>query len=386
MHKRLLYILVCLFLLSLTGCSELNQVENLAYGVILGIDMTDNGLIELTVQIPKITGSSGESSGSSSGSNQLVFAADGNSFEEALNMLQWAVPRKLSLTQLQLIVVAEDLASDDRFPIVTNAIMNTNKVYTAARLVICEGKAQDFIQAENKTIGAHIFTELEAMFEDYTEMGFIPDVTFADHYYKTCSVYSDPLAAYAVSDPNGMLKQPKPENEAQQTASMITPTYPNADYVKTQQANRFLGAAVFHSGIMCGKLTGDQVIYCKLLRGNQQTFPFTKEGQNFYLTRIGYPRVKIDTNSDPVRISVRLRLAVLPGSDNSNTDGIAESIEAELLNTINACKTMNAEPFQFAETAARKFATLKSWQSFNWHEKFKTSVIDIEVNLRKENK
>jgi len=385
MYKHVLTVMLLSFLVLLTGCSELNQLENLGYGVVLGIDENEQNRIVLTVQIPKITGSSGDSSGGSSDAGPLVFSAEGANFEEALNMLQWAVPRKLSLTQLQLIVASEKLASSDAFPTVLNAIMSTNKVYTAARFAVCEGDALDFIQAENQSIGAHIFTELEAMFEDYTENGFIPDVTFADLYYKTCSIYSDPLSIYAASDPEGMLKQPS-DPESKPASALITPSDPKTDYVKTQQINRFLGAAVFHGGRMVGKLTGDQVIYCKLLRGNQQTFPYTKAGHMFYLTRIGYPRVKIDTSVDPIRISVNLRLSVLPGSDHADLTGMEQDLELQLMNTINACKAMKAEPFQFAETAARHFPTLRRWQAFHWSERFIASDPDINVRLRLENR
>lgn len=385
MRRRILTAALLLSLLLLSGCSELNQLENLGYGVVLGMDINEQNQIVLTIQIPKITGSSDDSSGGTSDAGPLVFTAKGSSFEEALNMLQWAVPRKLSLTQLQLIVASEKLAASEAFPRILNAVMRTNKVYTAARFAVCEGSAQAFIQAENQSIGAHIFTELEAMFEDYTENGFIPDVTFADLYYKTCSVYSDPLAIYAVSDPEGMLKQPD-DQESKPASAMITPSDPETDYVKTQQANRFLGAAVFHGGRMVGRLTGDQVIYCKLLRGNQQTFPYTKSGHTLYLTRIGYPRVKIDTSENPVKISVRIRLSVLPGSENADLSGLEQDLESHLQNTINVCKAMKAEPFQFAETAARRFPTLAEWRDFHWIDKFIASQTEVDVHLRFENR
>ena len=40
----------------LTGCSTLNQAEDLAFAVILGVDLTGQGEIEICIQVPKITG------------------------------------------------------------------------------------------------------------------------------------------------------------------------------------------------------------------------------------------------------------------------------------------------------------------------------------------
>ena len=55
MRKRLAALfLLCALLLS--GCSESNEVENLAYVLILGLDLMDDGQIRVCAQIPKITG------------------------------------------------------------------------------------------------------------------------------------------------------------------------------------------------------------------------------------------------------------------------------------------------------------------------------------------
>lgn len=386
MRRRFLLILISLCTLLLTGCSEYNQLENLAYGIILGIDTAAENQIELVLQVPRINASGGESSTGGSESKPLVYSAAGANFEEALNMLQWAVPRKLSLTQLKLILISEELARSDRFSEVMDAVMSTNNVYTAAYAAVCRGSALEFIQAENNMIGADVFTELEAMFEDYTHSGFIPEITFADLYFKANSIYSDPLAIYAVSDKAGMLKSEKQDAEASPASSLITPTDPDADNVRTQQANRFLGAAVFRDRKMVGTLTGDQVIHTMLLRGKQITFPYTKEGKTVYLTRIGYPSVKIDTESDPMKISIRLRLSALPDSANLDLTGIESDIAQQLSHTIDACKAMYAEPFQFAENASKKFLTLERWNAFDWHSRFWQCETDISIRLRYENR
>lgn len=385
MRRRLL-LLISICAISLSGCSEYNQLENLAYGIILGIDLTEEEQIELVLQVPRISASGGESPSGNSGTEPLLYSSSGSSFEEALNMLQWAVPRKLSLTQLKLILVSENLARSERFSHVMSAIMSTNNIYTAAYIAVCQGNALDFIKAENQMIGASIFTELEAMFEDYTHNGFIPDVTFADLYFKANSLYSDPLAIYAVSDKEGMLKTDQSDQSSAPASSLITPSDPEMSNVKTTQANRFLGAAMFQGSKMVGALTGDQVIHTMLLRGRQITFPYTKEGKTVYLTRIGYPSVKIDTKAEPMKISIRLRLSVLPDSATLDLTGMELDIAEQLRNTINACRKMNSEPFQFAENAAKHFLTVNQWKTFDWKRHFEQSDVDISVNLRYENR
>ena len=55
------------------------------------------------------------------------------------------------------------------------------------------------------------------------------------------------------------------------------------------------------------------------------------------------------------------------------------------MNTVTACKAMKAEPFQFAETAARRFPTLEKWSKFLWTDKFVASDVEVDVRLRLEN-
>ena len=164
----------------LGGCSEIDQAENLAFVVLMGVDQTEDGGIELSVQVPKISGNrgNGEDSGSS---GDLVFTASGGDFAEAITALKWIVPRRLDLSQIELIVVSEALASSGRWLEVMNDMMQTSRLYTAARLAVCDGDVQAFIRAEKPLIGTRIADELTAMFEAYTTDGFVPNTSFAEN-------------------------------------------------------------------------------------------------------------------------------------------------------------------------------------------------------------
>ena len=99
MRKTPLIALLTAVALLLRGCGQLTQVENLAFVILFGVDLTDDGQIEVVAQIPKITGSKGEEdSGGSSSSDNLVYAANGADFLTALTNLNWAVPRRLDLS------------------------------------------------------------------------------------------------------------------------------------------------------------------------------------------------------------------------------------------------------------------------------------------------
>ncbi|MGN0803192.1 MAG: Ger(x)C family spore germination C-terminal domain-containing protein [Candidatus Faecivicinus sp.] len=379
MRKRILAALLCACAMLLTGCSELDQVENLAFAVILGVDLTEQGEIEICIQVPKITSQQGEEgSGGSGSSDHLIYSASGKNFDEALNLLQWAVPRKLDLSQINLIVVSEKLAADEHFIRIADTIMAMPRLYTAARLAICKGSAKDFVSAEAPMIGTRMSTELTATFEDYTKNGFIPDTTFADIYYRSRSVYSDPLAIYAEPAPKSESSE---GSDSAQAAAAIIPDSTSVSKAEMQQSNRFLGAAVFHEGTLVGRLSGEESLYCKILQGGQQTFAFSLGEQTVGLTTLGAPDVQVDTGASPMQIQVGLRFSIAASSKNAPTEELERELEQALLSTIEACKAMGAEPLNFAEAAAGDFWTMEDWRAFDWNRRFLESDVHVAVHV-----
>ena len=377
MRKIPLIALFTSIALLLSGCGQLTQVENLAFVILFGVDLTDDGQIEVIAQIPKITGSKGESdSGGSASSDALVYSADGADFLTALTNLNWAVPRRLDLSQIELIAVSERLARSGRFMEIMDEMMDFNRLYTAARLAVCTGSVKEFIQAEKPVIGSHIANELDSMFADYVQNGYVPDVTFADVYYKTISIYSDPLTIYA--------EQSGAAADAQ-AASLIIPEAPEVAGADMEQSNRFLGAAVLHDGVMAGKLDGQEQLLCKLLSGEQQSFAYSYGENTLYLTTLGRPKISVDTRSEPAGIRIKLRLSLVPDNETTRIDGLNRAIKADLLETIDACKRMGVEPFGFAEVAARSFPTIDEWRDYDWHSHFLSSHVEASVSVAIEN-
>ena len=88
--------------------------------------------------------------------------------------------------------------------VVTAERLNIRSEATAdsrAVTVVSAGETLKFIQSETGLLGSRIATDLEAMFDHYANHAFIPDVQFADVFYKSVSIYSDPLAIYSTSGP-----------------------------------------------------------------------------------------------------------------------------------------------------------------------------------------
>lgn len=373
MHQFKRLIALCWTLCLLTGCNQIVQVEDLAYAIVLGIDLTSNEQIQLTIQVPKITGNpEGESTGGNE-SDSLYFSASGETFVDALTALQWAVPRRMDLSQLELIIFSEKVAQSDMFSSVSDAIINTARLYSASRVAVCQGEAAQFMTSLSASIGSSTATDLSAMFANYIERGFIPDVTFADVYYKTHSIYSDPLAIYGLQ-----------YSEETAAASMIVPKASEMDSIESNRETAFLGAAVFHDQKMITTLNSQQLQYCLLLRGSTLPLAFNVDQQMILLKQSSRPKIHIDVDSSPVSIDLQLKFTVLPDSDPIEIDGLEDALRDGLRSTIEYCQQLGCEPFAFAEIAARKFLTFSDWNTFRWHDRFQAADIHIDLTIQRE--
>ena len=198
MRRILVILLLIAITVGLGGCGESRQVENQAYILTMGLDLSQEGEIVITALSPKISGGGSDESGSSGSVEYLHLSVRGESYERALERLNWAVPRTLNLSQLKLIVFSQELVEQIDCGDLFREIAKTELLFTAAHVVVCAGKAQAFIENMQPTVGTRLSTDIEASIEHYVNYGIAPDSRLATLYDQTESVYSDPLAIYAV--------------------------------------------------------------------------------------------------------------------------------------------------------------------------------------------
>lgn len=372
MKKALISVILILSTL-LSGCQKYREVENLAYVIVLGVDLLDNGDIQIAALIPKITGEPSSDSEGAPDSGHRVYAAAEKTFDAALERLRWVVPRNVDLSQVKLIVLSERLARSGQFMSIAYSMMDTYHLYTAARLAVCAGDTLKFIQSETGLLGSRIATDLEAMFDHYANHAFIPDVQFADVFYKSVSIYSDPLAIYSTSGP---------AEEVEAAAALIAPQTNDREGDVQPQINRFLGSCVFKKSVMVGTLSAEETLFCKLLRGKPQSFPLLLGIETLYLSMAMPPMIEVDTDSDPVQIRIDLQLSLQTRSERVDTDVIRALLTNQMLAAIDRCKRMGVEPFQFAEVAARNFLSIGDWLAYDWSARFPDSEIELNIEIR----
>lgn len=372
-------LLICSFLCS---CSQAAQVEDQAYILVMGLDRTDSGQIEMTVLIPQISGGSGAQEGGGSKSSYKHFSIEADSYEAALEKLSWAATRDPELAQMKLIVLSRKLAEEDLCKEILENMAQTERLYTATKIAVCEGSAKDFVEAMKPNIGTRISSDIDALFEHYCAEGYLPSASLADLYYHTESIYSDPMAAFALLEDKQKAESENNTNEPAKAASALRGTARelSAEF-QSDNPVRYVGSAVFKDGSMRGTFNLHQTMIANLLRNQIESMRYECEGQSLLLIPTRSVRLKVDTKSMPIRILIDAQLSIAAQEEKPDENKLRRQLENDIRNTIQAAQNMSAEPFGFAEKASVHFLTFDRWKAFNWREQFRNAEIDIKLKF-----
>ena len=381
--KKLLLIPLLAAMLCLSGCSHHAQVENQAFLLVMGLDRTDDGQIEMSVQIPRIAGNSQSADGAASSNGSANYAqmtVTGASYEEALERLDWLSPRDLNPAQLKLVVISRELAESDYCPTLINHISQTERLFTATRVAVCEGSAKEFVSAIQPTVGTRLSTDISARFEHYIGRGFIPRSRLADLYYLMNSVYSDPMSSYALLDAQAQ-SESGGEEAAQPASALAGDPSSLSQSLESDIPTRYLGAAVFSGGRMRGVLDGEQTICANLLLNELDSFFYNVDEASVELIPEGKFKLSVDIDGDVPRLYVKGKLSLSAEELPIDEASLIEHLRADIEATIRAAQRMGVEPFGFANAAAKHFLTVEDWVRYGWKQRYPNAQVKVDISL-----
>ncbi len=375
MKGMLLVLCMCL----LGGCASKN-IEAQSYAVSLGIDLTQEGKIEVSVQVPTLNqssggGDSGGGGGSDSGSQGYTFStAQGETLTQALEMLNAGMTRELNLTGVKSIIISENLARSEKFRMLLEELAQAYRVYGAAEVVICSGTAKDFIAEQKPVIGLRLSESTTVSLRHYRETGYIPSAKAADVYYLSRSIYGDPVAILAAVHEEKQ-EEGTPSTEGEAYAGELNQTGDNK--------SQYFGAALFADGVMVGRLNGMQTQLLNVMLGDLKHFSWIVEKIPVRISVSGVPNVKVDLSGDRVRIDVKITFEAMESQGGLSTDALRQLLLQRLNELTAYCQSCASDPFRYAEYAARQFIDVDRWIEYDWRSRFPQAQINYEVEVKK---
>ena len=361
-----LAVIACCVLL--VGCQSTGEVENQAYVLVLGVDRVEDGQLLLTATVPKIGKGGGSDEEKAQNSPYLHFSVSGDSWTAALEALQWATPRQVNLSHIEMLVVSHELAGEAEFPVLMRQMAQTPHLYANARFVVCSGQTREFVEAGETIIGTRMSAELKAMLRHYATQGYIPDSSFAEACYLADSIYSDPVAIWA--------------NETVEEKISTSGNGSGAlNILETPMKQCFSGTALLREGVFLNALSPEDTRLLRLARGERSALTVDCSGKRYELTPESATRqVEFGDSGVELRLSVRLSASVpLCSEDEERIEG---DLESALTGLIRRCQDDRCDPFGFAEAAASHFVTVLQWQAFDWRNCYAAAQLAVDVNVK----
>ena len=351
--------------LTLCGCQVTGELENQAYVLVMAMDRADDGGLTLSARVPRI-GKGGEKGkeGDQGGSPYLTFSVTAPSWSRALDALQWATPRRINLSHIEMIVASEALAAQPSFRALMSEVAETPHLYTNARFVVCPGSAKAFLEAGETVIGTRLSSEIHAMISQYAHQGYIPDACLADACFCANSIYGDPVAIWGhVEDETA---------SGGDGASAVT---------ASPMRQRFSGTALFRDGTFVRALTLHETRLLNLIRGQCDALTYEWRDMSLEITREDAPRRRVTIDGESVTFDLSLHLGAPDGISDADLAALEASVTDDVVNLIQTCQRLECDPFGFAESAAGHFATVPQWMAWDWRGRYRSASVNVEVRI-----
>lgn len=397
--------LVTIFLLSLglPGCYDAIEIDEEVYALSIGVDKGINNAIRVTFQYATYNedsgggmGGNGEESGEVGAT--IVSTVEAASLLEAINIMNASVNRQVSLMHVKMLVFSEEFAREGVGKYI-EPLSRFREVRELMRIVVCKGKAQDFIKETKAFIGSNPSKALELMFEQSKNSGYFPDMIFGDFYVDLLTPYGQPVAAYAgVNDFTQLDEGSKNEQSPLKPELDIEP----GDIPRTGGTKKeIFGLAVFDGDRMVGTLSQNETRFFLMGIGEFQrgffTFVDENEPELIYVIEAqlarkpsinarmenGVPIIGLDLKLDADIISIQSRrhYEMLDNIDEFESKlqvyferGIKDTIEKTQIEH-------NADIFHFGKKVAANFMTIQELDDYNWIKHYQEAVVNVSVSV-----
>lgn len=197
MKKTILFLIITFPLLFLlTGCDNLNGIDQYFFVTALGLDKSENDLLSISIQIPST--SSKESSGSSSSSqssNYKIYTVEAKTIDEGINIFNNFLSKQLNFSHCAAVVISEELATEG-IKTYFNTLSNNIELRDTCKLIVSSKSAFDIldkIQNSGEVFSSRLFDSLIPSSEN---TGFTIQSTFGTFFQELHNNYFEPTAIY----------------------------------------------------------------------------------------------------------------------------------------------------------------------------------------------
>ena len=319
--------MVLIILFGMTSCTDYREIENEAFAVMIGIDK-DNEDYSYSIRVMD--------------KESEISTANGKSLGEAINELSCKNSRAISLKNLRILAVSQEVAEEGILEIIKPIVEDTS-TKNSIMLAVCNKSANNFISSKR----FDDIREIELTVDNVQKSDLYEPQSISRIYNYIFSTSKDASAVYVENGEN--------ENE-----------------------NRIGGMVLFSGEKMVGLIESDAVPLVKAINGNLNAYSVNVNNHEYILT--SKKAAKIEVNRNEVNINVYIdcteggkKLKKLP-------DKIKAIISKKLYNVISEVVVTGSDIIGLGQKAAKQYYTIEKFENSGWKKNFKNIAIKIQIN------
>lgn len=397
LYKVLSVIVLLLLVSQICGCTGGRETDEVALALAVGFDKGKNGLLEMTVTVANPKGfAAGEVGGKEE--NYITASVEGPSVWECYLLFNTFGTREVSFIHTIAYIFSEELAKEGLNKYL-HALLRQRDVRRNSQILICKGKAKDFMQKNKPKLEISPARQYQAMERLSRVTDLSPTTSIHEFYTINKSLHSSPVANLVGINVG--------EKKTAQKKSSFQVPYVAGEVPQgggTAPAE-FVGAAVFSQDKLVGELNGSETRIALLMWGDFVISTFTiddpKSPGNAIALRLRQakkPDIKITSDKERLHIHETIYmegefLSIQSGEnyEETKTKKIVEKafnqrMEFLTKELINKTKEQNwGDIFHFDYTYRKQLSTWEEWKDLNWKDLYDASEITVEykTNIRR---
>lgn len=340
-----------------------------------------------------VGGDSGSESKTSS--NYIIYTAETNSIDNAINIIDSYVNKNINLSHCKVLVISEAVAKSGLQDIV-NSMINRVEVRPDCNIIISQIPPGEFDDESTPELSDVLATYYDVTSNIENRLGYSESVKLNDFYLDLNNTFSHPYATLGLISNTSSNKKSNDTNSSLDSQARSLVSTPSESSVES------LGVAAFKNDTLVGTLSANQTLAHQLIQNKlfsstiNMPSPFNNaETLDVYISTLRNPKINVTINNGSPFVELKLYITARLLSFNSNT---ISTITDEKINVLKSyvskymqnqiydyldttSKKMNTDIAGIGKHAAKNFKTIQEWENYNWLENYKNATFNVNVSV-----
>lgn len=396
MVKKLfiLFLILSICLVSLTGCYDATGIEDLSYAIAIGLDKGENNVLKLSIQFATPSQMSGGNEGSNQSEATTISTIESSSVSSGINLINSYISKKINLAHCEVIVISEELAKQGISEQISNIIDNID-IRPTCNIIVSKCSAINFLENAKPTLETITARYYEAAIRSSEYTAYTASIELFDFFAALKSKYVEPLAILAGINTKDTHKDPDGLNKFDIDSSYTASQTPIQDKTSLE----CMGLAVFRKDKLVGELNGIESVCYSILTNKLDNCMITipdpldnRESLDVYIELQKNTETTVDLIDNSPFISVKIFLdGNIASSDETDIysaindlNQISNSVNKYIYSQVQSFLYKTAKDFKsdfvgFGKYAMKYYLTNEEWENSDWLENYQNAFFKVEV-------